>query len=101
MKYNALVKTIQTATAQFQGRAVVVVNQALVIRNWLVGSWIFEFEQHGSDRAKYGERLLETLAKDLSAKGLEIRNLRNCRLLYATYPQIRQTLSAESAAPTQ
>jgi predicted nuclease of restriction endonuclease-like (RecB) superfamily len=100
MKYNALVKTIQTATAQFQGRAVMAVNQALVIRNWLVGSWIFEFEQHGSDRAKYGERLLETLAKDLSAKGLEIRNLRNCRLLYATYPQIRQTVSAESAALT-
>ena len=101
MKYNALVKTIQTATDQFQGRAVVAVNQALVIRNWLVGSWIFEFEQHGSDRAKYGERLLETLAKDLSGKGLEIRNLRNCRLFYATYPQIRQTLSAESAALTQ
>ena len=38
MKYNALVKTIQTATDQFQGRAVVAANQALVIRNWLVGS---------------------------------------------------------------
>ena len=100
MKYNALVKTIQTATAQLQGRAAMAVNQALVLRNWLVGAWILEFEQHGSDRAKYGERLLETLAKDLSAKGLEIRNLRNCRLLYATYPQIRQTLSAVSAALT-
>jgi predicted nuclease of restriction endonuclease-like (RecB) superfamily len=100
MKYAALVKAIQTASAQFQGRAVMAVNQALVMRNWLVGAWIFEFEQHGSDRAKYGEMLLETLAKDLAAKGLEIRNLRNCRLLYATYPQIRQTLSAECAELT-
>jgi len=94
MKYTALVKAIQNASGQFQGRAAVAVNQSLVMRNWLVGAWIFEFEQHGKDRAKYGEMLLETLAKDLSAKGLEIRTLRNCRLLYATYPQIRQTLSA-------
>jgi hypothetical protein len=33
MKYNALVKAIQTATAQFQGRAVMAVNQALAMRN--------------------------------------------------------------------
>jgi predicted nuclease of restriction endonuclease-like (RecB) superfamily len=95
MKYNALVKAIQTATAQLQGRAAMAVNQALVLRNWLVGAWILEFEQHGQDRAKYGERLLESLAKDLSISGLEIRNLQNCRLIYAAYPQIRQTLSAE------
>jgi hypothetical protein len=95
MKYNALVKAIQTATAQFQGRAALAVNQALVLRNWLVGAWILEFEQHGQDRAKYGERLLKSLAKDLSISGLEIRNLQNCRLIYAAYPQIRQALSAE------
>ena len=95
MKYTALVKAIHSASAQFQGRAAMAVNQALVLRNWLVGAWILEFEQHGQDRAKYGERLLESLAKDLSISGLEIRNLQNCRLIYAAYPQIRQTLSAE------
>ena len=95
MNYAALLKAINTATAQLQGRAAMAVNQALVLRNWLVGAWIFEFEQHGKDRAKYGKRLLESLAKDLSVSGLELRNLQNCRLLYATYPQIRQTLSAE------
>ena len=95
MKYAALVKAIHSANAQMQGRAAMAVNQALVLRNWLVGSWILEFEQLGQDRAKYGERLLESLAKDLSISGLEIRNLQNCRLLYAAYPQIRKTLSAE------
>jgi hypothetical protein len=95
MKYAALVKAIHSATAQLQGRAAVAVNQALILRNWLVGAWVLDFEQHGKDRAKYGERLLESLAKDLSINGLEIRNLRNCRLFYAAYPQIRQTLSAE------
>jgi predicted nuclease of restriction endonuclease-like (RecB) superfamily len=95
MKYTALIKAIHSTTAQLQGRAAMAVNQALVLRNWLVGAWILEFEQHGQDRAKYGERLLESLAKDLSISGLEIRNLQNCRLIYAAYPQIRQTLSAE------
>jgi len=51
MKYTALVKAIHTASAQFQGRAVMAVNQSLVMRNWLVGAWIFECEQHGKDRA--------------------------------------------------
>jgi predicted nuclease of restriction endonuclease-like (RecB) superfamily len=98
MKYAALVKAIHSATAQMQGRAAMAVNQALVLRNWLIGAWILDFEQHGKDRAKYGENLLETLAKDLSVNGLEIRNLRNCRLFYSTYPQIRQTVSAELLA---
>jgi predicted nuclease of restriction endonuclease-like (RecB) superfamily len=95
MRYAALVKAIHSATAQMQGRAAMAVNQALVLRNWIVGAWILEFEQHGQDRAKYGEQLLESLAKDLAISGLEIRNLQNCRLLYAAYPQIRQTLSTE------
>ena len=74
------------------------VNQWLVTRNWLVGAYLVEYEQNGSDRANYGTKLLERLAEDLAAtevKGLEIRNLRNCRRLFLAYPQIRQTVSAE------
>ncbi len=98
MNYAALIKAIQSATTQLQWRAATAVNQALVRRNWIVGAYLVEFEQKGADRAKYGERLLEKLADDLAAKGvngLELRNLRNCRLLYSEYPQIRHTLSAE------
>jgi hypothetical protein len=43
-------------------------NQALVIRNWLVGAWLVEFEQSGKDRAKYGQKLLESVAADLEKK---------------------------------
>jgi len=98
MKYTALVKAIHSATAQMQGRAAVAVNQALVLRNWLVGEWILEFQEHGTDRAKYGTRLLETLAEDLKAKeikGFTAAVLRQCRSFCALYPQIRQTLSVE------
>lgn len=101
--YAALLKAIESANKQMVGRAAAVVNQALVLRNWLVGAYIVEYEQGGADRAKYGAQLLERLAGDLAArsvKGLEPRNLRNCRLLYLRYPHIRQTVSAEfSHAP--
>ena len=102
MKYTQLVKAIDAASQHLLGRAAAVVNQALVIRNWFVGAYLVEYEQDGKDRARYGARLLETLAVDLvdrGLKGLEMRNLRNCRLLYLRYPQIRQTLSPEFTPP--
>jgi hypothetical protein len=84
-----------------QGRAAMAVNQALVLRNSLVGEWIVEFQQHGKDRAKYGTKLLETLAADLKEqeiKGFTAAVLRQCRLFSSVYPQIRQTLSVEFPA---
>ena len=56
MNYAGLIKAINSATTQLQGRAAAPVNQALVLRNWMVGAWIVEFEQTGKDRAKYGAR---------------------------------------------
>ena len=64
MNYTHLIKAINSATAQLQGRAVAAVNQALVIRNWLVGAYLVEFEQNGKDRAKYGERNYQTARND-------------------------------------
>ena len=98
MNYVALIKAISTTTAQLQGRAAAALNQALVIRNWMVGAWLIEFEQTGKDRAKYGTRLLETLAHDLKErglKGLDERTLLDCRTAYRFYPQIPATLSPE------
>ena len=90
MNYASLVKAIGTATTQLQGRAAAAVNHALVIRNWMVGGWIVEFEQTGKDRAKYGARLMERLAGDLArreAKGLGISMLERCRTFFLTYAQ--------------
>ena len=53
MNYASLVKAIQSATTQLQGRVATVANQALVLRNWLVGAYLIEFEQNGKERAKY------------------------------------------------
>jgi len=38
MNYPRLVKAIDAASQQWQARAVTAVNQALVLRNWLVGT---------------------------------------------------------------
>ncbi len=102
MNYVALIKAINSATADLQGRAAAAVNQSLVIRNWMVGAYLVEFEQSGKDRAKYGARLLETLARDIAGhgvKGLDARTLRDCRILFQLYPQIRGSVTPELLAP--
>lgn len=35
------------------------INRFATIRNYVIGFYIVEYEQHGNDRAKYGERLLK------------------------------------------
>jgi predicted nuclease of restriction endonuclease-like (RecB) superfamily len=85
------VRAISQINAQMVARVATVANQALVLRNWMVGAYIVEFEQQGADRAKYGARLLENLAEDLAAKeikGLGAIVLGRCRQLFLTYPQL-------------
>ena len=70
----------------------------MVVRNWLIGAHLLEFEQSGQDRATYGERLLSNLAADLKARGLKglgISMLKNCRQFYRLYPSIRQSPAGE------
>ncbi len=96
--YGQLVTAISAINTQMVGRVATVANQALVLRNWMVGAYIVEFEQRGADRAKYGARLLETLAGDLKAKGLkglDLRTLRDCRTFFSLFPQIRGSLTPE------
>lgn len=72
------------------------VNQSLVLRNWLVGAYVVEFEQRGADRAKYGDSLMPRLAKDLTKRklpGLGLSVLRGCRVFYQYYPQIGQSVT--------
>jgi hypothetical protein len=91
MNYAQLVKAIDLTSQHLLGRAAAAVNQALVIRNWLVGAYLVEFEQRGEDRAKYGAKLLPRLAEDLTQrrlKGLGVSMLELMRRLYQVYPQL-------------
>lgn len=64
------------------------VNTAMVEAYWLIGKRIIEQEQHGEDRAVYGEGILKELSKALTAefgRGFSYANLRNFRQFYLTY----------------
>lgn len=96
--FDQLIDNIYQSHNALQENAKKIINQNLTIRNWLVGCYIVEYEQHGEDRAEYGTRHLEEMAKKLKTKGikgLDIRSLRDCRTFYTTYAQIRGTVTAE------
>jgi hypothetical protein len=96
MKFKDLIAIINETHRTLQQKAASAVNQSLTIRNWLFGFYIVEFEQHGEDRAKYGDKLLEKIAEGTkNIKGLSFRNLKLFRQFYFTYPQIGQTVSAQ------
>ena len=96
MDYKQLIEQINLAHLNLQSQALRSVNQLLVLRNWLIGCYIVEFEQNGSDRAVYGEKLMPSLSKELQGKqlkGMSETNLKLFRSLFLTYPQIRQPLA--------
>jgi len=88
MNFNNLVSLIDKTHTALQSEAIKAININLTIRNWLICFYIVEFEQNGEDRAKYGEKLILSLEKELNAKGISnsnSRELRRYRTLYSTY----------------
>ena len=76
---------IQSARAQAH-RAI---NSAMLSAYWELGRLIVEEEQHGKERAGYGEALIESLAARLTEEfgnGFSEANLKNFRQFYLTYP---------------
>lgn len=98
LSFDLLVSAIGQVHAEMAAQAGRAVNMSLTLRNWLIGFYIAEYEQQGSDRAQYGDRLLERLSLDLLKVGVvraEERELRRYRQFYTTYPQIRDSLTPE------
>lgn len=59
--FDSLVGRIKATSEALQQDALVVINRSVTARAWLTGYYIVEYEQHGADRAKYGEGLLKNL----------------------------------------
>jgi hypothetical protein len=57
-----------------------------------------EYEQHGNDRAKYGDRLLKRLAESVNKRGINETILKNCHRFYLAYPQIKDYLTGQICA---
>ena len=83
-----------------RGHVARTVNSAMVHAYWLIGREIVEVEQHGKERAGYGEELMNSLAERLTVrfgKGFGPRTLRRVRLFYLTFPKGSALLSDPSA----
>ena len=68
------------------------------MRNWIIGYYIVEYEQHGDDKAEYGEKLFKKLAerlKNAEINGFSFTSLHLCKQLYLAYPQIIQAVSEQ------
>lgn len=101
MDFAALVSAIREAHEQCAAQANRAVNVVLTMRNWLVGRYLREYEQRGSDRAQYGERLLNRVAEELrrhDIADMSPRSLRLYRRLYLVYPGIWQSPIAKSGS---
>lgn len=91
--FDYLVSQITTVHDTIQAEAIKSVSKSLTIRNWLIGYYIVEYEQNGADRANYGDKVIENLARNLNhIKGLSNTNLKLFRQFYLLYPQISQAV---------
>jgi predicted nuclease of restriction endonuclease-like (RecB) superfamily len=96
MDFNQLINTLKLTHNQLYQNTVKAINVNLTLRNWFFGFYIVEFEQKGEDRAKYGKKMLQNLAKSLSIKGLSAPELSRCRQFYGVYPEILGLLTQKS-----
>ncbi|MCD8302358.1 MAG: cytoplasmic protein, partial [Prevotellaceae bacterium] len=55
MRFDELATIVIDTHLHLQHSAIKAVNKIQTIHNWLIGFYIVEFEQHGEDRANYGE----------------------------------------------
>lgn len=86
---NDLVADVKVILAEARSISVRAINTAMVSAYWLIGKRIVVEEQKGADKAKYGERVLKNLSKELTAEfgnGFSYANLCNMRQFYQTYP---------------
>ncbi len=100
--FQQLVELCQRTHREMQIRAGRTVDTFLVVRNWLFGWYIVEYEQRGADRAEYGRRFLGTLSKrlqHLGIRGSSTTRLKLYRAFYQEYKLIGPTLSDQLTMP--
>lgn len=98
--FEGLVSLFEHTHRTMQMQAARSVDRALVVRNWLFGWYIVEFENGAGDRTDiYGKALIDRLSKKLKRleiKGVSPTNLRKFREFYLAYPDIQQAVTVES-----
>lgn len=86
----SLVSHIANLWEDARNNAITAVNESLLKASWETGQYIVEFEQEGNAKARYGERLLVNLSKDLTrlrGRGFSRSNLIYMRKFYLAFPK--------------
>ncbi|MEK7269747.1 MAG: PDDEXK nuclease domain-containing protein [Planctomycetota bacterium] len=102
-KPDALFDRIVTILEQARGNVVRAVNTNMVLAYWLIGREIVEEVQRGKGRAKYGEKVVEKLSKQLSERygqGFSVANIWYFKQFYVAFQdrlQIPHPLGGESS----
>jgi predicted nuclease of restriction endonuclease-like (RecB) superfamily len=100
MEFEQLLNLFKETHLELQKRAARSVDISLVIRNWLFGRYIVEFEQGDAARPElYGKKLIGRISVELKASGLSgisSTSLKHCRAFYIAYREIGQALPAQS-----
>jgi hypothetical protein len=79
MVFKEIIYTLQEVNRELQQGAIHAVNTSLTIHNWLLGFYIVEFEQNGTDRAEYGEFLLSRISVEMKRHKLSNTDERELR----------------------
>ena len=88
--YKALYQDACAIIEQARKQAYHAINVSLTLRNWLLGERIAKDELDGAERAKYGKRVIASLAQDLTAqygKGFDKSTLYRYLLFYRLFPE--------------
>lgn len=96
--FPSLVSRIKELHRNLQDAASKSVNMILTLRNWLIGYYIAEYELQGSDRADYGDKIIECLAKELKKHDVsrtDKRELYRYLKFYRAYPQIVDSVNPQ------
>lgn len=88
INFDILVSQIEYTNEALQNNARLVINRHVTAKAWLTGYYIVEYEQNGSDRAKYGDKLISELSKRLGKRNFSTTNLKIFRQFYLTYPSL-------------
>jgi predicted nuclease of restriction endonuclease-like (RecB) superfamily len=94
--FGETLERVRTILRQARYEALQTVNSVMVRAYWEIGRELVEEEQRGADRAEYGARLVESLAKELTqdfGKGFTARNLWFMRTVYFAFPNLNAVRS--------
>jgi predicted nuclease of restriction endonuclease-like (RecB) superfamily len=96
MDFSQLVTSIKDIHNSLKQQSLKAINRGLVLRNWIIGRYIAEYELSGADRAAYGDKILDELAKNLKGvSNCNKRQLYRYLQFYRVYPEIVGTLSPQ------